>query len=216
MDSRVIMGVILLLLQMSFSLPLILNAWRTRSSVGISLPTESLSLVGGAGWIAYAALAGAPVVGVSGALGALVAVFLVFLILDSFSRKEKIFALWINVATSVALVALWSMWGIPGLSSGLAVVALYQYAPQIFLSLSLIVKRTPASGVSPAASFLRMVYGLAWVMYAVAWSFADGTAAPVDWPLVAWSVLVVTAYGLQYLTTLLAKHRVFASPVSAV
>lgn len=196
--TRDVLGMSLLVAQVAMLLPLVGHAVRSRSAQGVALAGEAIWAVAGIGWMVYAAASGDVAVVASGALAAAGSGCLTVLLWPHATRTQQRTATILAVTTALALAAAAAA-GPAGLALGLSVFGIVQFWPQTFTSVRALVRREPCAGVTPLGAGLRAVYAGGWALYAGAWFWWGMSASEIGWPLVAWGLMGVVAFGTQAL-----------------
>lgn len=193
------LGFALLAVQAGLLLPLVVHAIRSRSADGVNLGGEAIWAVAGLGWTLYAIWTHDPVVIASGLLAAAGSAILTSLLWPYTTPGQRRQAVWLSILTVFGLGAS-TLAGTVGLSVGLSVFGVVQFVPQTITSVRALLSGRPVSGVSRTGAALRTVYTGGWAAYAGAWFWWGITAREISWPLVAWGLMGVLAFGTQALS----------------
>lgn len=191
MNAHTWFGFAMVAIQLALVWPLMSRLRRSRSREGISLSSEAMWVVAGAGWALYGYLDESLPLLASGILAA-AASFVVLSLAGAFARDTRTRVVAVGAGTLGLLAIGYAGWGEVGLGGGLAALGLVQFLPQMVVSVRSLASRRPTPGVSPVAAALRASYAFGWAVYAGAWWWAD-----VNWPLAIWGVTGGVAYALQ-------------------
>lgn len=206
MEIRAYIGLGLLVVQACIALALIVSLRRTREPEGISLLSETAWVVAGLGWLAYGAATSSAVLVASGALAALGSTAVLVCLRGSIdAARGRELAAAGAICSVIAIVAT-AIWHASGLGVFLAVFGLVQFLPQLYVSVRHILSRTGTS-VPLAGAALRTLYTATWALYAGAWWLWDMQPYEMDWPLAVWGVTGALAFGLQFITGLMAVRE---------
>jgi hypothetical protein len=194
-------GIALVAVQAALLMPLVVHAVRVRSGVGMSLSGEAIWAVAGVGWLVYAMWAQAPAVIVSGALAAVGSGLLTVLLWRAKARERRP-ALLLGAITLIGLASPAILYGEAGLSVALSVFGIVQFVPQFLESALHLRNGTATPGVSLTGAALRSLYTLGWAVYAGGWALWGLAGSRIDWPLVAWGLAGLIAFGAQALAAI--------------
>lgn len=201
------LGIALLFVQTALLLPLLLHAFKTRSTQGMSLTGEVLWTIAGLGWMVYAILSDSYTVIASGFIAMIGSGILSILIWRNTTSKEHRIALLVAAPSFIIGFLLTFINGQNGLSLALAIFGAVQFIPQIVTTVRTFKTRSPPLGVSIVGASLRAFYTAGWSLYAAGFAVWGLTSPDIQWPLFVWGLAGLIAFGFQASVAYLSKQR---------
>jgi len=203
------LGLVLLVLQFVNAIPLLsrIHATRREPNSGVSILTEAVWGGASTGWLLYSIIVGNAMLAISSILGMSVSLLLVLMFVTR-DFKKILVPLGAYLVTVTSLFVVQWMFGVIWLGVALAVFGVVQFAPQLILSVKLLISGTYAHTASSMSALIRFIYCLGWAVYATLPHFYDSL---VDYPLLVWGVFGAVTYGAQFLTTMTATSSSSAS-----
>lgn len=204
---REALGIVLLIVQFALVAPLVLRLLRTRDGAGISMGSEAIWSFAGMGWFLYGLGISSPTLMASGAMASLGSITMTSLLWSGKTAAERKSALLLAGLTLTTLGSSMLIAGNAGLSLSLSVIGAVQFLPQMAETWRTWRARVPTPGVSLAGTGLRVVYTGGWAIWAGAWFWWGIGFEHIDWPLVAWGLAGVIAFGMQILVAATGREH---------
>lgn len=206
MDTRSVLGIVLLCVQAIIIIPLAVELRKTRSAEGISAISEVAWIVAGMGWSLYGTMSGSDTLVVSGVLATLGSAIVYGFVRSDLHSSVRCHSVAFGLVFVTVMVLSTVLFGVVGLGVFLSVFGVVQFLPQVRTSVHSI-KVRDGVGVPLVGTGLRAVYTLTWAVYATAWGLWGIAFSDIDWPLAVWGVCGFVAFGLQFVAGVVARKN---------
>ena len=133
MDTRAVLGIVLLIVQASIIIPLVIELKKTRSSSGVSIISETAWIIAGLGWSLYGYLTGSTTLIISGALatiGSAIVYSLVYKDVDAITKKRSLI---VSIIFTIIMLLSTMIFHSAGLAVFLSLFGLVQFLSLIHI-----------------------------------------------------------------------------------